>query len=167
MKIIPERHRRKNQNRQILAVDNHFLCEEGIESYWDAARNRLLESVEEEQLDQVKVALCTPHVGGRGLRLWLQMIAIKNKHLPKSLPWKLMQVYLDEPDALPLHECSGCGVAIPVRLVCPVVDEERIETFFPACPCCGSRTGLYATWDHPPQTAGYNCQGPSLPGSNP
>lgn len=163
MSPITTQLRMKNRNEKQKPLNYQVSSDGGMESYWDSARKRLLACIEEEQRTEVEMVLRAPRQGGRGLRLWLQIIATQNKPLPDSLPWKLVQVYLDEPEALPLHECSGCGVAIPVRAISPVVDEEPAETFFPACPCCGSTTGYYASWNHPQSHSDDDAEQVNLP----
>ncbi len=52
---------------------------------------------------------------GFGLRSWVASIAWRGGKLPEAVPAQLLQVYFDDPEAVPLHECETCGIAIPVR----------------------------------------------------
>ncbi|HEY7313299.1 MAG TPA: hypothetical protein VH643_28375 [Gemmataceae bacterium] len=60
--------------------------------------------------------------------------------LPEALPAALAKTYLDDPEALPCHECGECGLIVPT-------DRQRRVEYFPTCPVCGGRTGLLA-WFH-------------------
>jgi hypothetical protein len=60
--------------------------------------------------------------------------------LPAELPAELVRVYLDDPAAMPFHECSECGLLVPTC-------GRRLREYFPACPVCGGQTGLQA-WNH-------------------
>jgi hypothetical protein len=73
-----------------------------------------------------------------GLLLWAE----KSLHqdavpIPDELPAELMQAWLDDPQALPCHECGDCGLLVPT-------DRQRKVEYFPTCPMCGGRTGLLA-----------------------
>ena len=89
--------------------------------------------------------------GGRGLRSWLALLEIDGRPLPASLPGELVDVYLLDDDAEPLHDCERCGVPVPVRAGRHCGHEAAVErAYFPACPCCGGRTGRHAYWSRPP-----------------
>jgi hypothetical protein len=64
--------------------------------------------------------------------------------VPAVLPRALVQAYLDDPQAMPFHECGECGLQVPT-------DRQRQVEHFPECPVCGGRTGLLAwhraIWD--------------------
>jgi hypothetical protein len=48
-----------------------------------------------------------------------------------AMPPVVAEVYFQDPNALPLHECEDCGYRLPLR-------------YFQACPLCGGRVGWYA-----------------------
>lgn len=84
------------------------------------------------------------HNGGSGLRDWVSAITWRGAVLPKRIPDELMNVYLIDSEAAPLHDCEGCGLAVPVRpsrLYGP--EGEPDQVYFASCPLCGARTGLY------------------------
>lgn len=98
----------------------------------------------------VESLLANPRQGGRGLRAWLSLLTVDHPPLPAQLPSNLVEVYLTDDEAEPLHDCETCGLAVPVR--CgrrasrePVAERE----YFPACPQCGGRTGRFAFWSRP------------------
>lgn len=113
---------------------------------WTTARTRFLERIDGGQRERVSLLLQQPKQGGRGLRLWVHRVETEECPLPETLPASLVQVYLDRPDAIPLHDCEECGIAIPVETNWHGDEEEPQQLFFTACPCCGGRTGLHAYW---------------------
>lgn len=118
-------------------------------SGWSAAEERFLAAVESAQRAAVAEVLHRPRCGGRGLRAWLRLIADQGRPLPPTIPAQLVAVYLTDGDAVPLHDCGRCGLAVPVRPRWQDGHEpppERI--YFPACPHCGGPTGKYAYWAH-------------------
>ena len=71
---------------------------------------------------------------------------VRGKFLGRfALPPAVAQVYLDHPDALPLHACQECRLDIPVR---PGMTQPAIPvlTFFDACPLCGGEVGYMRPW---------------------
>ncbi|CCF83599.1 hypothetical protein [Nitrolancea hollandica] len=55
-----------------------------------------------------------------------------------ALPAAIAEVYLDHPEATPLHACWECGLYIPIRpgLTQPY---RPVIKFFDSCPECGGR----------------------------
>ena len=125
---------------------NAIAWEEGLSPPWDEIKESFLEAVAAKQRSKVAALLREPGGRGRGLRTWLRALAAQEQAPPERLPVELVQVYLDDEEALPLHDCAGCGVAIPVRPDWQRFEGEPQHTYFPDCPCCGERTGLYAAW---------------------
>src|SRR5207244_3453015 len=82
---------------------------------WAEAVRQLLAAIEPHQRPAVEMLLRDWHGGGRGLREWARSLLRRGKAVPKKLPRELVQVYLDDPDAEPLHDCARCGVAVPVH----------------------------------------------------
>jgi hypothetical protein len=117
-----------------------------IHPSWLSMRDRFLDAVEMRQRPQVASMLRLPQHGGRGLRAWLGSIAAQRSCMPDSIPEQLVQVYLEDSEAIPLHDCASCGVAIPVRPAWDGYEEEPDQVYFSRCPCCGGPTGLYAYW---------------------
>jgi hypothetical protein len=73
---------------------------------------------------------------------WVSAIAWRGAVLPTQVPEEIIDVYLSDSEAVPLHDCGSCGLAIPVRpsrLYGLDGDPERV--YFSLCPACGSRTG--------------------------
>jgi hypothetical protein len=110
-----------------------------------AILDQFLAAVDIRQRPVVAALLRQPYCGGQGLRLWLQALRAGTAVLPESIPPELIQVYVNDPEAVPLHDCARCGLAIPVR-----PDRQRGEdspaeqVYFATCPHCGGRTGRYA-----------------------
>jgi hypothetical protein len=117
----------------------------------DSAEGALLAAVPPGLRPLVASLLTTPRRGGRGLRAWLSLLAADSRPLPDELPRELVEVYLTDDDAEPLHDCEACGLAVPVRCGRRVGHEPVAEhVYFPACPQCGGRTGRYAFWSRRP-----------------
>jgi hypothetical protein len=114
------------------------------------SRERFLAAIDSELRSAVSVVLDRPSHGGLGLRLWLRALMTKDMDVPEALPASLIQVYLDDPEAVPLHECEDCGLAVPVR---PCREDgyewDAEQAYFDQCPCCGGRTGLYVFRSRP------------------
>jgi hypothetical protein len=112
---------------------------------WLQIRNQFLDAIDPPLRPVVAVLLRQPRYGGAGLRAWVRALLWKATSLPGSLPPELIQVYLSDPEAMPLHDCEDCGLVVPVRpgKGCDG-DGEPERVYFPTCPCCGGRTGLYA-----------------------
>jgi hypothetical protein len=116
-------------------------------SPWDSATQELLAAVPERLRSSVSSVLANPRLGGRGLRAWLALLAAEERELPESLTDELIEVYLREDDAEPLHDCERCGLAVPVRASRRCGHEAVVErTFFSKCPHCGGATGRFAYW---------------------
>ena len=111
---------------------------------WTAACQRFMCAVPDELRCAVERSLRNWHEGGCGLRAWVSAIAWRGGRLPEKIPSSLIQVYLDDREAVPLHDCEKCGVAIPVR---PDrlngTEAEPEQVYFHDCPVCGGRTGWY------------------------
>jgi hypothetical protein len=77
----------------------------------------------------------------------VRLVADQGRPLPSTLPPQLVAVYLADTEALPLHDCGRCGLAVPVRPGWHAGHEAPPEhDYFPACPSCGGPTGPYAYW---------------------
>lgn len=112
-----------------------------------AAVTWLLAAVPHAQRAPTLQLLTDPRRGGRGLRAWLTLLDANGSPLPAALPDELIAVYLHDEEAEPLHDCEACGLAVPVRAGRRCGHEATIEwMYFPACPCCGGRTGRHAYW---------------------
>jgi hypothetical protein len=109
--------------------------------------DRLLAAVPAGRRADIRVTLLDPRRGGHGLRSWLAIIETDGRPLPAALPRELVEVYLADDDAEPLHDCERCGLPVPVRAGRRCGHEAAVEReYFPACPCCGGRTGRHAYW---------------------
>jgi hypothetical protein len=117
---------------------------DGKWSDWQEVVNRFLEAVQPQQREVVSIALADPYGGGWGLRLWVSSIVWGSAIMPSAIPAQVIDVYLADPDVIPLHDCCSCGLAVPVRpnkLQGASGEPEKI--YFPQCPCCNSPTGWY------------------------
>lgn len=115
-----------------------------------SAEVRLLAAVPVGQRRAIRIMLTSPRLGGRGLRAWLALLEVDHPPLPDELPRELVEVYLSDHEAEPLHDCGNCGLPVPVRCARRMGREPVAEReYFPACPCCGGRTGRYAFWSRP------------------
>ncbi len=111
---------------------------------------RLLAATPPPLRDTVRLLLGDPLAGGRGLRAWAARIEIDPRPLPDSLPAVLVEVYLRDADAEPLHDCGGCGLPVPVRVGHRTGHEPTCErVYFARCPHCGGDTGPFAYWSRP------------------
>jgi hypothetical protein len=124
--------------------------ENRLQPGWNWVRQAFLSSVARPQRARVAALLKESDSRGRGLRTWLRLIEAQEQVVLPLFPAELVQVYLDDDEAMPLHDCSGCGVAVPVRPDWPGHEGEPQRVYFPRCPCCGERTGLYASWSRSP-----------------
>jgi len=106
----------------------------------------LLQAVDPSQRAAVVNLLDHPRLGGKGLRMWLRMLGNKRGSLPWRLPAALINVYLQDSEAVPLHDCADCGLAIPIRPHWRGYEWEPGLLYFECCPSCGGSTGLYAYW---------------------
>jgi hypothetical protein len=125
-------------------TDSRYGLETKHESNWNAAYQQFLRAVAPRQREQVQHLLKTMHNGGSGLRDWLSALTWRGAILPTRIPEQIIDVYLRDSEAAPLHDCEGCGLAIPVR---PSrlhgLEGEPDLIYFDKCPACGSQTGLY------------------------
>jgi len=119
---------------------------EDLEPNWNAVKSSFLAAVSSTQRARVASLLGESDVRGRGLRSWLRHMAVQGQLFDRSLPAELVEVYLSDDEAMPLHDCSGCGMAIPVRPDWRSCEAAPEQIYFSTCPCCGHRTGLYARW---------------------
>ena len=108
--------------------------------------NWLLSALPPDRRGVTLVLLTDPRRGGRGLRTWLTLLdACPPNLLPAAVPAELIDVYLGDEEAEPLHDCERCGLAVPVRAGRRCGHEATIErVYFPTCPACGGRTGQHA-----------------------
>lgn len=127
-----------------VEVTQHSSAEPSSDVRWADACRQFVAAVPTDIGQSVERSLHSLHGGGVGLRNWVSSIAWRGGKLPQELPPELVQVYLDDPEAVPLHDCESCGVAIPVRPNrIDGLEAEPEQTYFPTCPICGGRTGLY------------------------
>jgi hypothetical protein len=116
---------------------------------WLEVEQRFLAAVVPHQRCAVEALVRDRHNGGRGLRNWLRSLVAQGRRLPERLPAELIDVYLADPDALPLHDCAECGLAIPVHAGTRDSEDAEPEfSYFPTCPCCGGITGWCAYWSN-------------------
>jgi hypothetical protein len=119
-----------------------FLDQDG-----QSAQRMLLQATPASMRTHVNDLLSDPRRGGRGLRAWLSILEVERPALPESLPESLVEVYLSDDEAEPLHDCESCGLAVPVHCGRHVGHEPVAEReYFPVCPNCGGRTGRHAYW---------------------
>lgn len=120
-----------------------------------SAEGQFLAAVPVVLRSRVFALLTTPRRGGRGLRAWVSLLEVDHPPFAGELPPELVEVYLQDDEAEPLHDCEKCGLPVPVRCGRRVGREAVAEReYFPACPCCGGRTGRYAFWSRPAARAG-------------
>jgi hypothetical protein len=112
-----------------------------------AEADRLLAAIPVALRPTARTLLADPRLGGRGLRAWLGLLAVGHGPLPAALPAELVEVYLRDAEAEPLHDCEACGLPVPVRAAWRAGHEPAADrVYFPACPQCGGRTGPHAYW---------------------
>jgi hypothetical protein len=119
----------------------------GERNPWSQACQDFLAAVPDEMRDHVEQSLRCLHNGAVGLRRWVARIATGEARVPELIPAELVRVYLADSEAVPLHDCENCGIAIPVRPH-PLrgFEGEPDQIYFPSCPVCGGRTGWYLFW---------------------
>jgi hypothetical protein len=111
---------------------------------------RLLDAIPASHQARARQLLIDPRGGGRGLRTWLQLLETSLAELPTELPAELIDVYLRDTEAEPLHDCESCGLPIPVKVGWRAGHEPTEDrVYFPVCPHCGGRTGYHAYWARP------------------
>lgn len=142
-----------------VEVTRHSTRDSRRDARWMQACEQFVAATPAAYRDLVERCLHSLHDGGFGLRNWVASIAWRGGKLPKELPTELVQVYLCDPEAAPLYDCEGCGVAIPVRPNrIDGLEAEPEQVYFTNCPCCGGRTGLYmyvSRQAEGDETAGY------------
>src|SRR4051794_18480924 len=132
-----------------MLTTNHPLpAGRTAEPAWLAAEERFLAAIDPAQREAVAGLLARPRCGGRGLRAWLRLVADQGRPLPAAVPAAVVDVYLADGEAVPLHDCGRCGLAVPVRPGWGGHEAPPDHVYFPACPCCGGPTGPYAYWAH-------------------
>ncbi|WP_439622791.1 hypothetical protein [Gemmata sp.] len=122
-------------------------------SSFDAADSltRLLAAVPDGHRGRVEVLLSDRRCGGGGLRAMLDLIQRDQRPVPDVLPAELIEIYLTDDGAEPLHDCERCGLPVPVHAGRHCGHEATVErVYFPTCPHCGGRTGRFAYWSHRP-----------------
>lgn len=113
----------------------------------DTAVAQFLAAVPVTQRTRVRTLLTDPRSGGRGLRALLAMLDTDPRDLPEALPTELVEVYLSDDEAEPLHDCEACGLPVPVHAGRRCGHEASVDReYFPNCPHCGGRTGRHAFW---------------------
>jgi hypothetical protein len=111
---------------------------------WQEVVDRFLDAVEPEQREIVSLALADPYGSGWGLRLWVSSIVWGSAIMPAKIPATVIEVYLEDSEVIPLHDCCSCGLAVPVRPnKCNGLTDDPEKIYFPLCPCCGAPTGWY------------------------
>jgi hypothetical protein len=134
------------------------------ETQWQTACAIFLDAVPPKQRAAVRQILQNANCGGSGMRDWVSSIAFRGATLPACIPEEVIDVYLDDSEAVPLHDCGRCGFAVPIR---PNrlhgVESEPEQTYFPTCPNCGGNTGPYFFWSR--ESAGTSAV--SLPRKKP
>lgn len=110
----------------------------------------ILEGLTDAQREYVLGDLNDPEVmrpgGRRTSRLTRQILALViGTERPPIMHPDAAQVYIDDTDVSPLHECEDCGLGIPVRA--GIIRGGRTipaHRYFDRCPNCGGRVGYAA-----------------------
>jgi hypothetical protein len=137
-----------DEERTIRQNNSTRTWESPLDRRWAQTRDRFLAAVDPKQRATVAGLLRQRHRGGLGLRMWLRTLVTQDRPLPESLPTELVQVYLDDPEAVPLYDCASCGLAVPVLPGWRGYEGEPERVYFLECPCCGGSTGLHAYWSN-------------------
>ncbi len=102
--------------------------------------------VDPDQQPAVRAVLHDIHDTGYGLFSWLSELADGDR-LPVRVPRAVVDVYLQDPEAMPLHDCEDCGLLVPVRSERQYgMSVEPARFYFNVCPVCSGRVGWYAYW---------------------
>jgi hypothetical protein len=113
----------------------------------DGAIGQLLSAIPAGQRGRARTLLTDPRCGGRGLRALVALLDADPRALPDALPAELVEVYLRDDEAEPLHDCERCGLPVPVHAGRRCGHEASVDReYFPTCPRCGGRTGRFAFW---------------------
>jgi hypothetical protein len=56
-----------------------------------------------------------------------------------TMPPEVLQVFLDDPEATPTHDCVACGVFLPVTPGALAIASAKV--YYATCPLCGGRVG--------------------------
>jgi hypothetical protein len=114
---------------------------------WESTSAKFLDAIPTHQRERVQRVLETVNAGGSGLRDWVSSIAYRKAAMPKSIPAEVIDIYLKDSEAVPLHDCEHCGFAVPVRpnRLHGMETDPEIQ-YFPNCPICDGKTGPYYYW---------------------
>jgi hypothetical protein len=132
-----------------MQTSEHMTTSSPSDSTWQRVCFQFLNAVPLNRRELVGKLLRQPNNGGSGVRDWIAAIAFRGAPMPDVIPDSVIEVYLTDPEAVPLYDCESCGFAIPVRpsrLYGP--DGEPEVVYFPECPLCGARTGLLLHFSH-------------------
>src|SRR5687767_13437362 len=100
--------RRPNSHRRRPMTRNDFFPP-------GDATNQLLSAIPAGQRGRARTLLTDPRCGGRGLRALVALLDTDPRALPDALPAELVEVYLRDDEAEPLHDCERCGLPVPVH----------------------------------------------------
>src|SRR4051794_30592504 len=87
-----------------------------VKSRWDEAVEEFLAAIHPRQRVAVEQMLKRPNCGGQSLRNWLRAIVSQNRKVHSKFPRELIEVYLRDSEAEPVHDCSRCGLMVPVHV---------------------------------------------------
>jgi hypothetical protein len=108
--------------------------------------SQLLPAVAAEQQAAVEAVVRAFPERGYGLYAWVTNLR-EGGHLPARIPAEVIDVYLRDDKALPLHDCEDCGLLLPLRPGRHYgLAVEPARSYFDTCPVCGGRVGCYAYW---------------------
>src|SRR4051794_40027006 len=82
---------------------------------WAGVADRFLGAVAPRQRKPVSQLLHNIHNGGSGPREWVSAVTWRGGVLQTDIPEEVIDVYLADSEAMPLHDCESCGLAVPVR----------------------------------------------------
>jgi hypothetical protein len=79
-----------------------------------------------------------------------EFMEVRHENRP-AWPPELRKIYLEDPEAQPLHDCADCGLSIPCRPGRnthgpngPIAVIRPFYRYFDSCPACGGRVGYGA-----------------------